>query len=193
MDKKDSTGISKGLSTLSDLLGKIYQINRDLMEEKDGLMSMQQKYIEKCQEFIEKQELFNDLKKRMAQLQDEHNLEMNFIMLTEEDVFEVEGTIFISQNWFQSLLNKNVCIFSDEEVTSKEVQLNPTIESESDDAVNGTLILDLHDTKFIFISYDNFWLSDEQMASEQLDLSESPANEYDTAEEGTNHSFYIII
>lgn len=111
MAEKESTEISKGLSTLSELLGKTYRLNSDLLKEKDGPISMQQKYNDKCQEFTKKQELFNDLKKRMANLEEEHNMETNFITLVEEIVVVAEGTIFIAHYWIQTQLNKCLHFF----------------------------------------------------------------------------------
>lgn len=95
-------------------------------------------------------------------------------------------TIGFKHNW------TNVCIFSDREVQQNE---SPTVESELDDAVNGKSILDRHLLKSDLFQLTIFALSDNEVAPEELDLDESPANEYesnDAVEEGKDHFFYII-
>lgn len=76
--------VSKSILIHSKLLGKSYNLNRSLLKEKDSLILLQQKYIEKCKEYSEKEVHLNVLKKRMAQLREAQDVESNFITLNDE-------------------------------------------------------------------------------------------------------------
>lgn len=76
--------VSKSISIHSKLLGKSYNLNRSLLKEKDSLILLQQNYIEKCNEYSEKEVHLNGLKKRMAQLLEAQDAESNFITWNDE-------------------------------------------------------------------------------------------------------------
>lgn len=88
--KKNIPKISKSISIHSDLLTETYELNRKLLSEKDSLISLQKKYIDKCNEYNQKEEQLNTLKKRVTQLLKVQDSESNFINLTEEYALPIE-------------------------------------------------------------------------------------------------------
>lgn len=78
--------ISNAISSHSDLLSKSIALNRTLLKEKDSLILLQQNYMEKCNEFVEKETKLKNLKIRMEKLLE--TPDKNFITLSEESTMK---------------------------------------------------------------------------------------------------------